>query len=215
MPAITSQNLILGLALVLTIIGLAGLAPSLLNLFRRKRLLSQLARLKVEEDTAQAMFPTPIASPSPRPRAVDADDQTTNAAEDEARPVTVAKVAYVAAPVPAERTSPSATPVTQTTPGAEAAFDDSVAEAADEVEDAPDQEELEAVEDLEVSGEAEDRSDETVGAEADEDDLLAMFKDTKIQASAPAVLTENMEIVSAADLLAQARELRDLLRKAA
>ena len=237
MPAITSQNLILGLALVLTVIGLVGLAPSMLSLLRRRRLLTQLANLSVEQDDAHAMFPPTLghasAVPTQEPDVAYAPPATESVAGVSPQP-SLEGAAYVSTPSPAERAAPalgaftpaaSPDPIASITanapaiamPGPDGVRDYAspfVPEAAHYVEP---EDAIAEPEDMPepVEIEVEPAALGAVEPDEDDDDLMAMFKDTVVHTSAPAVLTENLEVVSAADLVAQARELRDLLRRAA
>lgn len=196
MPAITSQNLVLGLALLLTIVGVAGLAPAFFDAFRQRRLITQLANLEVDGETADPedgpeqrndehdLLPRRMATMMP---------QTTREP---------AAAAYVSSPTPLARPQP----VTLAAVNDVALDEAEDVEMQASVEDPVDDEEAEP----EVAVAVEASEDEE-----DEDDLLAMFKDAKARSSTPVALADAIESVAASDLLAQARELRDMLRRAA
>jgi hypothetical protein len=196
-----AETLVLALALVLVAIGIAGLAPSAAN--------ALAARLP--------------AHPPRRPEAAEADlaPVDDDEADDQAgflspaepqRPALVpplAEAAAQAAPVPAFRTVPATSPVTL--PADE---DDKEAEAAALAAELAAEEEAEA-EAAELDAPSGDDPESGRDEDDDEDDLMAMFRETKVEYSSPAALKEAYEDVAAADLLAEARALRDLLRRAA
>jgi hypothetical protein len=222
------------MALVLMIVGLIGLAPSFLNLFRRRRLLSHLANLKVDEDAAHALFsPVLAAGSGERERMGEPADLPEQEADEYMKAPIGASLERVADPT---LTSPSPALhaalemgnsgpalVSLATPGVSRPQKQSPAgEVLPTVENRGIEASVEDVDELDVDSDAvdaeeeeEEQEDDKEEAADDEDDLMAMFKDTKVVSSAPAVLTEDLEPVSAVDLLAQARELRDLLRRAA
>jgi hypothetical protein len=199
MPALTSQSLVLGLALILTVAGLVGLAPNVFQLFRRRKLLSQLANLKVDEEAAQALF-SPVLKAGAK--------YTSPEAEDTNLPIApliseLADRSFVpTGPAPTVRLVP-ASPSRETLGGVEGS-----AEGAPEL--------LVGAMEGEVEAENEEEPADTPETPpAGEDDFMAMFKETAVVSSVAAVLTESIEVVQAADLLEQARALRDLLRRAA
>jgi hypothetical protein len=215
MSAISSQTLILGLALVLTVVGLAGLAPSFMNVFRRRRLLAQLADLKVDEDAAQSLFSPALGLP----HFESAEEPQEEFGAEEAVDSPAVMSAVVGAPAPMVRAAPARGHATGAAAShGVASSPHAAAPAADYQQGtgplaaAGDEELVAEVDGEEPAAEAGQVDEE---AEGDQDDLLAMFKDTQVHSSAPAVLTENLESVTAVDLLAQALELRDMLRKAA
>jgi hypothetical protein len=199
MPALTSQSLVLGLALILTVAGLVGLAPNVFHLFRRRKLLSQLASLKVEEEAAQTLFP-PVLPPAPRYAAPGAED--TNLPIAPLMSGQADESAVLARPAPAVRLVPASPSL----------------ETVGDVEESPEAVPEPLMDVVEPEAEAPDEEDAagTPGTPpAVEDDFMAMFKDNAVASSIAAVLTESLEVVPAADILEQARALRDLLRRAA
>jgi hypothetical protein len=108
--------------------------------------------------------------------------------------------AVVVAPAPPLHTVPVNAPATVT----EEEEDEMVDTGQ---EDSPTAEQPEDGDEIEAQSEQHEAAD-------DEDDLLSLFRETKITSSTPAILAEAIEKVTAGDLLKQARELRDMLRSA-
>jgi hypothetical protein len=67
---------------------------------------------------------------------------------------------------------------------------------------------------VETEADRDEGEQEVAADEEDEevDEMMALFREAKVVATTPAVLAEAYETVSAVDLLAQIRELRDMLR---
>ncbi|HXH22098.1 MAG TPA: hypothetical protein VNN10_08715 [Dehalococcoidia bacterium] len=196
MPGISVQTVVLAFAVLLVLIGLAGLAPSILPLLRRRWLVGRLSSMRadgptpVERDERLGAWPSeePVAAPTnaapavrvphvmPAPAVAPAAAQPAVAVQEpEIAPVSpvVSTAAAPAEGIEASQPSP---------------------EEASEVEVAP-------------SPEGGDDEEEEV------DDMLALFREVKVVSSTPQALTEALEVVSAGDLLAQAREVRDMLRR--
>jgi hypothetical protein len=183
MPALTSQTIVLVLALVFVTIGLIGLAPSIGQALRRRRLVSNLANMAVPVyNTDEPANFSPIGATEHVP-------------------------ARLAQAVSVVRQPPVLAPEAEVVPEA-MSIPEAVVDVPPEVlnlNEAEPEDEADADEETEVEG-----AETSV-----EDEMMAMFREVKVSSSAPATLTESLEFVSASDLLEQARELRDLLRRAA
>jgi hypothetical protein len=169
---------------------------------RRRRLVSQLANLKVEEDETDALFGRALAAIRTPREAVTASPEHLPQ---------VVKLAQ--AP---EETPPLAPAVVET--AGESPLLTVVDSPGPTVTDGDEEEqpvEASLEDEIESATDAEAAPDESPPANGDEDDLLAMFRETKAASAVPAALEEAYEQITAADLLAQARDLRDLLRRAA
>jgi len=200
MPALSSAHLFLGLAILLICFGVVGLAPGLLQVVRRRRLVSNLAGLRVDEDETEAHFNRALYGVSnPVPEAPEAQN---------AAGVVKAPLAAVE-PAPIRDVMPAAVDKEASPPEVERTTSQVTAEPAV-------QDELDAGVEDEHSEEEEDIAEsQTVSKEAAEDDFLALFREAKATAVAPEALNDAYDRVAAADLLAEARALRDLLRRAA
>jgi len=206
MPALNSETLILALAVLLVLAGMVGLAPSLSQVVRRRRLVSQLANLKVDEDEKDALFSPSLAGIRT------SHDVATAPPEHLPRVVQLSQIPKVTPPTASEAAQ-AEVPRLPTVADSPAAV-----ETEDEKEEPSVEASLQDEIESDADADVEDASDESPSGDEDaedEDDLLAMFRDTKVASAMPAALEEAFEQITAADLLAQARDLRDLLRRAA
>ncbi len=202
MPEITPQNVVLALAALFLATAFVGLMPSTFNLLRRRRLVTQLARLKVEEDAARTLFSPVLTTPRRHDETQDEDEGVVSAA----LPLEVREPTqlYPAQEIRLVDLSPAPEPQADELAAASADDTEAVSEIDAELES--------AVDDASSLDTAAETPPEDAGAE---DDLLSLFRETRVASSTPAALSEAFEQVSAQDLVAQARELRDLLRRSA
>lgn len=177
----TIEAAVLAVAVVLMLAGLVGLLPSIVPLQRRRRLISQLAGLRVEQ------------------KLLSKDATSGGPSAGERRP---AHVRPTSAPRPALEAVVSA-------PSGNGTVSVPVLGAEREAHPAL----LEVRASADVS-KPEDEGD-TRGDAGSDDDLQTPFRETGASSSTSAATSDTFEPVGAADLLAQARELRELLRRSA
>jgi hypothetical protein len=196
-----AETLVLALALVLVAIGIAGLAPSAANALAA-RLPSRPSRRPVGDE---ADLLDGGGEPEDH---VDAPA----GASPQVHPALVPPLAgaWQSAPLPALRAVPASVPETL---GAEEPGEDTAAAALAAELTAEEEVEADATMDLDAAEDDLDAGGQGDGD--DEDDLMALFRETKVTNSTPTALKDAYQDVSAVDLLAEARELRDLLRRAA
>jgi len=198
MPQISASTVVFLVAALMVVVGLAGLAPTILGAFTRgRRLTAELAAVEEERRRLTTFLSRDDADADGEPgygtAALDGKDNAPAAVEDSAsgqaqapaQPRGEASLAGSRAPDRADEPPPDA---------------DALEDARDEAGDEPSEPEEEA------DGEDVDLT---------ENGLLALFKETKAVHAAPEALLESVESISIADLLAEARVTRLLIAPAA